>query len=70
MLATCNDNLIGRRDRAIILCLLDTGARAREFLSLDVADVDMVSGMVLIRQTRNLVLFLLGRTVERRSGLI
>jgi site-specific recombinase XerD len=38
------------RDRAIILCLLDTGCRASEFCALTVGDVDMKSGMVQIRQ--------------------
>jgi integrase/recombinase XerD len=40
---------IGSRDRAIILTLLDTGARASELLSLDLDDIDLVSGSVTIR---------------------
>ncbi len=50
MLATCGGNFTGVRDRAILLCLLDTGARAREFLSLNLDDVDFVSGAVDIRK--------------------
>lgn len=50
MLDTCGDNFTGVRDRAILLCLLDTGARAREFLSLNLDDVDFVSGAVDIRK--------------------
>jgi site-specific recombinase XerD len=33
-----------------LLCLLDTGARAREFLALNLGDVDFVSGAVDIRK--------------------
>jgi len=50
MLATCADTFTGIRDRAILLCLLDTGARAREFLSLNLDDVDFISGAVDIRK--------------------
>lgn len=47
MLATCNDGFIGLRDRAILLCLFDTGARAREFLSLNIGEVDTIGGVFL-----------------------
>jgi site-specific recombinase XerD len=50
MLATCGDKFTGIRDKAILLCLLDTGARAREFLSLNLNDVDFVSGAVDIHK--------------------
>ncbi|MEK6751596.1 MAG: tyrosine-type recombinase/integrase [Chloroflexota bacterium] len=50
MLATCGDNFTGVRDRALLLCLLDAGARAREFLALNLGDVDFVSGAVDIRK--------------------
>ncbi|HEY3311218.1 MAG TPA: tyrosine-type recombinase/integrase [Anaerolineales bacterium] len=50
MLEKCGDDFTGHRDRAIILCLLDTGARAREFLALALADVDHISGAVIIRK--------------------
>ncbi|HVP22157.1 MAG TPA: site-specific integrase [Anaerolineaceae bacterium] len=40
----------GDRDRAILMALLDTGARASELLALDLDDVDQVNGAVLIRQ--------------------
>ncbi len=52
MLATCSNDFLGLRDRAVILCLLDTGARAREFLSLDLSDVDTISGSVILRKTK------------------
>jgi site-specific recombinase XerD len=38
------------RDRAIILCLLDTGCRASELCALAVGDVNMKTGMVQIRE--------------------
>lgn len=47
MLRACTTDQ-GQRDRAILLCLLDTGARAAEFVSLNVEDVDLISGAVTI----------------------
>lgn len=38
------------RDKALLLCLLDTAARAAEFVSFDWADVDLLTGRVLIRR--------------------
>jgi len=38
------------RDTAIVLCLLDSGCRASEFMALNVDDVDMKTGAVTIRQ--------------------
>jgi integrase/recombinase XerC len=49
MLSTCDRSFVGERDRAILLSLLDTGARSSEFLALDVQDVNMSTGAVLIR---------------------
>lgn len=45
LLAACKIN----RDVAIVLCLLDTGCRAAEFIGLDVGDVDMKTGTVKVR---------------------
>jgi len=50
MLATCHKTYTGLRDRAILLALLDTGCRASEFLALDVSDVNLMSGAVIVRQ--------------------
>lgn len=44
------DSFTGVRDIAIFLFLLDTGARANEFLSLNMYDIDLVHGDILIRQ--------------------
>jgi site-specific recombinase XerD len=41
---------IGDRDTAILLCLLDTGARASEFLAMDLVDLDQARGTILIRK--------------------
>ena len=50
MLATCERRTFtGDRDRAAMLALLDTGARASEFTALDVGDVNQGTGAVLIR---------------------
>jgi len=40
----------GARDKALLLFLLDTGARAAECLSCDIPDVNLITGEVLIRQ--------------------
>ena len=48
MLNVCTDTVFGLRDRAIILMLLDTGARSAELLGLDRKDVDYVSGNIHI----------------------
>ena len=40
----------GDRDIAILLCLLDTGARANEFLSINTEDINQARGDILIRQ--------------------
>lgn len=37
------------RDRAMILCLLDSGCRAAEFVALNIGDVNMRSGAVFVR---------------------
>jgi site-specific recombinase XerD len=51
MLATCaRGTFTGDRDRALLLALLDSGCRAGEFLALDVADVNLSTGSVIIRK--------------------
>jgi len=50
MLGTCRPRTFyGDRDRAILTALLDTGCRASEFLALSIADVNMLTGAVLIQ---------------------
>jgi len=51
MLATCRSkSLMDRRDKAILLVLLDTGLRASEFLAVDIGDIDMATGSILVRR--------------------
>jgi integrase/recombinase XerC len=51
LLSTCQRGIfIGERDRAIILTLLDTGARARELCNINLEDLDLASGSVMIKQ--------------------
>jgi site-specific recombinase XerD len=38
------------RDAAMIMCLLDTGCRATEFVSLNVEDINLDTGAVMIKQ--------------------
>ena len=68
LLDTCErGKFTGERDRAIILFLLDTGARAGELLALDRADVDVITGEVLIRKSKSRKprTVFLGRTARR-----
>ncbi len=41
------------RDRAILLCLLDTGCRASELLAWNVGDVDIYTGAIRVRVAKN-----------------
>jgi len=49
MLKTCERRTFtGDRDRALLLSLLDTGCRASEFVALNVGDVNLHTGAVLV----------------------
>ena len=51
MVNACPHNTFtGDRDAAILLCLLDTGARANEFLSVNLGDINQARGDILFRQ--------------------
>jgi integrase/recombinase XerD len=50
LLNTCKTDFQGVRDRAVMLTLLDTGARAQELLDLNLDDLDQVTGAVDVRQ--------------------
>ncbi len=80
MLASCTArNLANDRDRAVLLCLLDSGCRASEFVALRVGDVDLVDGTVTVRhgkggKDRTVILgaksrAALGRYLRRRPGV-
>lgn len=51
LLSTCSgSSFLPARDRALLLFLLDTGARAGEIRALNLSDVDLMAGSVMIRQ--------------------
>jgi site-specific recombinase XerD len=50
LLDACEHSQNPERDKAILLALLDSGARAAELCGVDVGDVDMTTGGVHIRQ--------------------
>ena len=50
LINTCSDDsYTDYRDKAIFLSLLDTGARASEFLDVNIEDINQVMGDILIR---------------------
>jgi site-specific recombinase XerD len=49
MIAACGMNLVGRRDKAFLYGMLDTGLRASEMLAVTLNDIDLITGEVLIR---------------------
>jgi len=50
MLSTCERRTFSRdRDRAILLCLLDTGGRASEFVAQELSDVNLSTGAIAVR---------------------
>lgn len=51
MIDTCQrGTFMGERDRAILYGLVDTGARAQEFLDLEIKDVDLFTGKAHINK--------------------
>lgn len=53
MLGTCDRSLLGLRDAALLLTLLDTAARASELLACDIADLDVGPGALVLRHTKS-----------------
>jgi integrase/recombinase XerD len=49
MMEVCSHNLTGQRDKAMMFFLLDTGVRARELVSINLEDVNPITGDVLVR---------------------
>ncbi len=47
MIAACK-NHPAQRDKTMLLCLLDSGCRASEFVALNLEDVDLITGAVNI----------------------
>ncbi len=49
LLDSCNNNtFLSIRDKTILICLFDTGARLGEFLALNSTDIDLMTGKVQI----------------------
>lgn len=53
MLATCDKGEMGLRDKSIMLTLLDTGLRAGEATALNVGDLDLNDGALMVRRSKN-----------------
>ncbi len=73
LLKTCQSNYSGVRDKAMMLGLLDTGARAREFLNINLEDVDLATGAVMIRQGKGRkprMVFLGRKTIRAIRGYL
>lgn len=49
LLGTCQGDYYGIRDKSMILLLLDTGLRAKELLSINLEDIEVDRGTILIR---------------------
>jgi len=50
MVDSCDNPFNGKRDKAILLSLLDTGARAHEFLALNIDALNYTTGALIIRE--------------------
>jgi integrase/recombinase XerD len=48
ILKTCGNNYTGKRDKAIILMLLDTGIRASELISINHENINPITGVIQI----------------------
>lgn len=73
LLKTCAGNYSGVRDKAMMLGLLDTGARAKEFLHINLEDVDLATGAVMIRQGKGRkprMVFLGRKTIRAIRGYL
>ena len=73
LLKTCQSNYSGVRDKAMMLELLDTGARAKEFLNINLEDVDLATGAVMIRQGKGRkprMVFLGRKTIRAIRGYL
>jgi site-specific recombinase XerC len=53
LIATCKGDFEGTRDKAIMLCLLDTAAGKKEFINMNLVDVDLNKGTVVIRKAKS-----------------
>jgi site-specific recombinase XerD len=48
LLGTCDASFLGTRDKALMLFLLDTGARASEICAMNIKDMNVMTGQAMI----------------------
>ena len=53
MIAACDNGLTGRRDKALMYFLLDTGLRANELLRIKISEINLITGEVLIATSKS-----------------
>jgi site-specific recombinase XerD len=53
MVSSCEEDQFGKRDKVLLLTLLDTAARASEFCQIKVKDLDIKTGNILLRICKN-----------------
>lgn len=52
LVATCDKSVVGLRGRAMLMVLLDSGLRVGKLVALNVGDVDLGDGAVLVRTSK------------------
>jgi integrase/recombinase XerC len=50
MIKCCSNDVLGRRNKAMMLTMLDTGARASELLNILLSEIDILSGELFINK--------------------
>ncbi len=53
MIGACGNTLTGRRDKALMYTLLDTGLRAKELLRVRLDEISLLTGEILIAKTKS-----------------
>ena len=53
MIATCDRSKVGLRDKSVLMTLLDTGLRAGEATALNLGDLDLRDGGIVVRHSKS-----------------